>query len=269
MVVFPNCKINLGLNITAKRPDGFHDLETIFYPVPVKDALEVLAAPSVRFESSGIPIPGDADSNLCLKAYYLLKQDFPEIAPVQIHLHKHIPIGAGLGGGSSDAAFVLKLMNDKLQLGLDTAALINYAAQLGSDCPFFILNEPCFATGRGEILEPVALDLSGYSMLLVYPGIHVNTGWAFRQLTPQAPKHSLKELVQLPVAEWRGKITNDFELPVFESYPVIGQIKERMYNSGAVHASMSGSGSAVLGIFPKGAVPELSWQEEYQVFSIR
>lgn len=190
MIVFPNCKINLGLHILRKRTDGFHDLETIFYPLPVTDALEVLPAATLTFASSGIAVPGNEADNLCLKAFHLLLQDFPHIQPVNIHLHKHIPIGAGLGGGSADAAFMLQLLNQKFQLGLTTDALVAYAAQLGSDCPFFILNKPCFATGRGEVMEPVELDLSGYSFLLVHPGIHVNTGWAFRQLTPKQPDYS-------------------------------------------------------------------------------
>ncbi len=269
MVVFPNCKINLGLHITHKRADGFHDLETVFYPVALTDALEVLTAGELQFTGSGISIPGDSGENLCVKAFQLLQQDFPALQPVQIHLHKHIPIGAGLGGGSADGAFMLQLLNNKYQLGLSETQLIAYAAQLGSDCPFFIPNKPCFATGRGEILEPIDPDLSAFSMLLVYPGIHVNTGWAFRQLTPAVPLYSLREMIQLPVSEWRGVITNDFELPVFGEYPVLAEIKEEMYKQGAVYAAMSGSGSAIVGLFPKGAFPDVNWDNSYKVFKIR
>ncbi|MFY0255576.1 4-(cytidine 5'-diphospho)-2-C-methyl-D-erythritol kinase [Chitinophaga sp. 30R24] len=269
MVVFPNCKINLGLHVTRKRPDGFHDLETVFYPFPVTDALEVLTHPSLQFASSGIDVPGDATDNLCLKAFHLLQRDFPQLTPVNIHLHKHIPIGAGLGGGSADAAFMLQLLNQKFQLGLSEAALIDYAAQLGSDCPFFILNQPCYATGRGEIMEPIQLDLSAWSFVLVHPGIHVNTGWAFKQLTPQAPVHSLTEMIQLPVAEWKEVIRNDFEAPVFRAHPVIGAIKDQLYTAGAVYAAMSGSGSAVFGIFPKNKIAGILWDTSYRVFTIK
>ncbi|WP_212004201.1 4-(cytidine 5'-diphospho)-2-C-methyl-D-erythritol kinase [Chitinophaga sp. HK235] len=268
MIVFPNCKINLGLYITGKRADGFHDLETVFYPLPVTDALEVIAPGSLQFTSSGIPVPGDAADNLCLKAFHLLQQDYPQLQPVNIHLHKNIPIGAGLGGGSADAAFMLQLMNSKFQLGLQQEQLINYAAQLGSDCPFFIANRPCYATGRGEVLEPLSLDLSGYSFLLVHPGIHVNTGWAFRQITPQAPAHSLKEMIQLPVTEWHSVISNDFEAPVFAAHPVLAEIKATMYSQGAVYASMSGSGSAVVGIFPKNKIADILWDASYRVFKV-
>lgn len=269
MIVFPNCKINLGLHITGRRADGFHDLETVFYPLPVTDALEVISPGAMQFTSSGITIPGTVADNLCLQAFQLLQQDFPQLQPVNIHLHKHIPIGAGLGGGSADAAFMLQLLNNKFQLGLTEEQLMAYAARLGSDCAFFIPNRPCYATGRGEILEPLDLDLSGYSFLLVHPGIHVNTGWAFKQLTPQVPAHSLREMIQLPVADWRAVITNDFEAPVFSAHPVLATIKTTMYENGAVYASMSGSGSAVVGIFPKNKIADILWDASYRVFTVR
>jgi 4-diphosphocytidyl-2-C-methyl-D-erythritol kinase len=269
MVLFPNCKINLGLHITGKRPDGFHNLETVFYPLPVNDALEAISHATLQFRSSGIPIPGDAADNLCLRAFQLLQRDFPQLQPVSIHLHKNIPIGAGLGGGSADAAFMLLLLNEKFRLGLDQAALVSYAAQLGSDCPFFIVNKPCYATGRGEIMTPLPLDLSGYSFMLVHPGIHVNTGWAFKQLTPKAPAHVLEEVIQLPVEEWREMIINDFEAPVFAAHPVLAAIKQQLYDAGAVYAAMSGSGSAVVGIFPKNKIAGIGWDASYRVFTIR
>lgn len=269
MIVFPNCKINLGLHVTRKRPDGFHDLETIFYPLPVNDALEVITHTALQFESSGIPVPGNAADNLCLKAFELLRSDFPQLPPVSIHLLKNIPIGAGLGGGSADAAFMLQLLNQKFQLGLTEAALVDYAAQLGSDCPFFIINRPCYATGRGEIMETISLDLSAYSFLLVHPGIHVNTGWAFKQLTPGTPAYSLRDVIQTPVELWKDIVTNDFEIPVFQTHPVLGNIKEQMYSSGAVYAAMSGSGSAVFGIFPKNKIADIGWDVSYRVFTIR
>lgn len=269
MIVFPNCKINLGLHITQKRPDGFHDLETIFYPLPVCDALEGITHATLQFESSGIDIPGDMSDNLCLKAFQLVRQDFPQVQPLHIHLHKNIPIGAGLGGGSADAAFMLRLINQKFQLGLSTEALVAYAAQLGSDCPFFILNQPCFATGRGEIMTPVNLDLSGYSLLLVHPGIHVNTGWAFKQLTPKPAAWSLPEVIQLPVTEWKDKMTNDFEGPVFAAHPALEKIKAQLYEAGALYATMSGSGSALLGIFPKNKIADILWDASYRLFTIK
>ncbi|WP_106531104.1 4-(cytidine 5'-diphospho)-2-C-methyl-D-erythritol kinase [Chitinophaga niastensis] len=269
MIVFPNCKINLGLHVTNRRADGFHDLETVFYPLSVNDALEVISPGTLQFGSSGIAVPGNAHDNLCLKAFHLLQKDFPTLPRVNIHLHKHIPIGAGLGGGSADAAFMLQLLNNKSQLGLSEAQLIDYAAQLGSDCPFFIANKPCYATGRGEVLEPITLDLSGYSFLLVHPGIHVSTSWAFKQLTPQLPAYALREKIQLPVAAWKGVISNDFEEPVFQAHPVLAGIKEKMYMGGAVYATMSGSGSAVVGIFPKNKIADILWDASYRVFKIR
>lgn len=268
MVVFPNCKINLGLYVTNKRPDGFHDLETVFYPVAVQDALEILSAPALRFTSTGIEVPGNSADNLCIRAFELLQRDYPAVQPVQIHLHKHIPIGAGLGGGSADAAFMLKVLDSKFQLGLSEEQLIGYAAQLGSDCAFFIPNKPCFAVGRGEILTPLSLDLSGYSLLLIYPGLHVNTGWAFKQLTPAAPQHSLRETIQLPVEEWKGVIGNDFEGPVFAAHPELAAIKNRLYESGAVYATMSGSGSTMVGIYPKHTLPDIDWESGYSVFRV-
>ncbi|WP_160711027.1 4-(cytidine 5'-diphospho)-2-C-methyl-D-erythritol kinase [Chitinophaga solisilvae] len=268
MIVFPNCKINLGLHITRRRDDGFHDLETVFYPLPVTDALEVISAPALTFNSSGIAVPGDAADNLCIRAFRLLQQDYPQLQPVAIHLHKHIPIGAGLGGGSSDAAFMLKALSSKFQLHLSEAALMDYAAQLGSDCPFFIPNRPCYATGRGEILTPLSLDLSSCSFLLVHPGIHVNTGWAFRQITPQTPAYALQEKIMEPVDTWKDVISNDFEQPVFREYPVLAAIKAAMYENGAIYAAMSGSGSAVVGIFPKNKIADIRWDASYLVYKV-
>ena len=185
MVVFPNCKINIGLRILDKRPDGFHNLETIFYPIPLKDSLEIIRDTSpqqeIIFSQSGNQIDGVPADNLCIKAYRLLKKDFPQLPAIQMHLHKAIPLGAGLGGGSADAAFAIKLLNEKFQLNLSPDQLISYSLQLGSDCPFFIINKPCYATGRGEIMQPLTISLSGYQLVLVNPGIHVNTSWAFSQ----------------------------------------------------------------------------------------
>ncbi len=185
MIVFPNCKLNLGLHILGKRPDGFHNLETVFYPLPIQDALEIIQHPSsntdIEFSASGLPVDGNTTDNICVKAYHLLRQAFPDLPAVKMHLHKTIPMGAGLGGGSADGAFALTLLNKKFNLGLDEQALIGYALALGSDCPFFIKNTACYATGRGEVLEELQLDLSAYTFAIVNPGIHINTGWAFAQ----------------------------------------------------------------------------------------
>lgn len=255
MLSFPNCKINLGLHIIEKRADGFHNLETVFYPAACTDALELIPAKGstseIIFTSTGLHVDGDAANNLCVKAYQLVKKDFPQLPPVKIHLHKAIPMGAGLGGGSADASFMLKLLNEKFHLNLSTDQFINYALQLGSDCPFFIINKPCFASGRGEILEPVGVDLSAYKILLVNPGIHVNTGWAFSQITPALPAKSIKKIIQQSVDTWKEELKNDFEEPICKAHPAVREIKETLYSNGAIYAAMSGSGSTVFGIFDK------------------
>ncbi|HET9746115.1 MAG TPA: 4-(cytidine 5'-diphospho)-2-C-methyl-D-erythritol kinase [Chitinophagaceae bacterium] len=263
MVFFPNCKINLGLNIVGKRTDGYHDLETFFYPVQLRDAIEVIERPEFRFSASGLDINGNNSDNLCVKAYDLLKKDFPGLPPVHLHLHKALPIGAGLGGGSADGAFTLKLLNKKFKLELSQKQLINYASQLGSDCPFFIINKPCYATGRGEILEETAIDLSGYKMVLVHPGILISTAWAFGQINPCRPVMKIKEIIRQPVDVWKEDLRNDFEQPVFNKYPEIKKIKDDLYAAGAVYAAMSGSGSTVYGIFPKDSKLLLSLPREY------
>jgi 4-diphosphocytidyl-2-C-methyl-D-erythritol kinase len=266
MIVFPNCKINLGLHITRKRPDGFHDLETVFYPLPLTDALEVVNHGRLFFGVPGLSIPGKPGENSCMKAWELLKEDFPELPMVNFMLFKNIPIGAGLGGGSADAAFMLTTLNELNQLNLSREQLLHYAAKLGSDCPFFIYNEPCYATGRGEILEPFKLDLSQWTFVLVNPGIHVNTGWAFGQITPQAPAQSLRENIQRPVEEWKDYITNDFETPIFSAHPELQQIKEDLYAQGAVYACMSGSGSTMVGMFPKNKKADVKFNTGYKVY---
>ncbi len=260
MVVFPNCKINLGLQILGKRTDGFHDIETVFYPVQFCDALEVITNKqndsAFEFTGTGLMVDGNADNNLCSKAYHLLKKDFQQLPAVKIHLHKAIPMGAGLGGGSADAAFMLKLLNDKFNLNFSTTQLLNYSLQLGSDCPFFIINKPCFATGRGEMLKEVAVDLSMYRIVLINPGIHVDTGWAFskRSNGPKPSGHlnkSIKEIIKQPIETWKEEMQNDFETHVFTTHPQIKEIKSALYHQGALYAAMSGSGSTVFGIFNK------------------
>ncbi len=254
MVVFPNSKINIGLNILDKRPDGFHNLETVFVPIPLNDSLEIIRAKEntdeLTLSQSGFVVDGNTENNLCIKAYRLLRKDFPQLPAIQMHLHKAVPMGAGLGGGSSDAAFTLQMLNNKFQLGLSTEQLIQYALFLGSDCPFFIINKPCFATGRGEMIQPIQLLLAGYHLVLVNPGIHINTGWAFSQLKAgdRFTKHLLQN-IHSPIINWRHTITNDFELPVFASHPQLKELKENLYNKGAVYAAMSGSGSTIFGLF--------------------
>jgi len=250
MIHFPNCKINIGLNIVAARPDGFHDIETVFYPVPLTDALEIMQAPDgvTEFITSGIEIQGTHEQNLCMKAYRMLQKEYA-LPAVKIHLHKAIPMGSGLGGGSSDAACTLNMLNELFELGLSAEKLKHDAALLGSDCAFFIDNHPRFAQGRGERMEEIMLDLSGWFLAIVIPGIHVSTAEAYRLVVPRMPMNSLEEIIRLPMEDWKNMIVNDFEAPVAAKFPVIGATKQMMYDAGAVFASMSGSGSAVFGLF--------------------
>jgi 4-diphosphocytidyl-2-C-methyl-D-erythritol kinase len=256
MITFPNAKINIGLNIIEKRPDGYHNLESVFYPVQLTDALEVVenkdvTAERVVFTSSGISIPGNSSDNLCYKAYYLIANDYA-LPAVKIHLHKHIPIGAGLGGGSADAAFFIKFLNEQFELGISWGEMHHYARQLGSDCSFFITNRPVFAEGRGDAYESIQLDLSAYYIALVYPSIAVNTGEAYNRVIPAKPLRSLEEdIVTLPIEQWKEYIHNDFETSVFAAHPEIKQVKEKLYLQGAVYAAMTGSGSTVFGLFKK------------------
>lgn len=337
MVSFPHCKINLGLRVLRRRPDGYHDLETVFYPLPLKDVLEIIPAgharlappvaqpdpttalgaraqhdPSARptppahsnpsaqssssaapdlspqfsFTASGLPIPGDPAGNLCAKAWHLLKKDFPTLPPVDTWLYKNIPMGAGLGGGSADGAFMLSLLNSTFQLELGRERLAAYALQLGSDCPFFLHDQPCIATGRGEILEPATIDLSGYYIVLIHPGIHISTAQAFSELQTKAegrpasshptsshpasplPPSSLKTILGQPVTSWRSSLINDFEAPLCKRYPELQKIKDRLYEAGAVYASMTGSGSAFYGLFPKPQKSTLPHPENFPGASV-
>lgn len=256
MITFPNCKINLGLHITGKRNDGYHDLETVFYPIPFCDGLEVIhnQDPHTEFSISGLHIENSKEDNICFKAYNVLKKVNHTLPSLKMHLHKVIPAGAGLGGGSADGAFTLLLINQKFNLGLNEQQLMEYALQLGSDCPFFIINKPVYATGRGERMEPVKLDLSNYTIVLINPGIHISTGWAFSRILAAPRNDQLKNIIALPVSEWKNLLYNDFEIPVFEQFPVIKEIKAQLYDKGAVYASMTGSGSTVFGLFEKSAM---------------
>lgn len=253
MITFPNAKINLGLNIVEKRPDGYHNLETIFYPINLQDALEVTRRENndkeYTLHISGSPLEGEPEDNLVVKAYELLKKDYPGLLPVDIHMYKHIPAGAGLGGGSSDAACMIKLLNDKFSLGLSTERMEEYAVKLGADCAFFIRNKPVFATGIGNLFEPVELSLKGYHIILIKPDIFVSTRDAFAEIKPVRPAVSLKEIVKQPMETWKNSMKNDFEDSVFKKFPEIAAIKDELYDLGAVYAAMSGSGSSVYGIF--------------------
>lgn len=266
MIAFANAKINIGLQVLSRRDDGYHNLETVFYPLNIHDVLEVVEASETQFIASGLSIPGDGQGNLCLEAYRLLERAF-DLPPVHIYLHKTIPIGAGLGGGSADAAFLLKLLNDKFQLGLDEAQLISYARQLGADCSFFIHNTPVLATGIGDVMKRVELDLSAYHLILVKPDIHVSTATAYGAVTPNPMGRELAWAITQPVEAWRNTVFNDFEVGIFARYPEIGQLKELMYKSGAIFAAMSGSGSSVYGLFKEKATL-LGLNPEYAVFHI-
>jgi len=248
MISFPNCKINIGLNIIGKRTDGFHNIETVFYPLTLCDALEVLPTANDQFSLQGMEMDSDSEQNLCMKALRLMQKEH-SIQPVKIVLMKKIPVGAGLGGGSSDAAYTLKMLNDFSRAGLSNEQLIGMSSKLGSDCAFFIVNKPVFANGKGDQMTPVSLSLAGYSIVIVKPPVFVSTAEAYSGTTPVVPQLSLKELIQLPVSEWRDVIKNDFEKTIFMNHPEIEAVKHMMYDMGAVYASMSGSGSSVFGIF--------------------
>ena len=252
MLTYPNAKINLGLNITEKRPDSYHNLETVFYPIPLQDAIEVTrhnGEQPYTLKISGVNIEGEPSNNLVVKAYNLLKKDFSTIPPVDIHMFKHIPTGAGLGGGSADAAFMIKLLNDKFSLGLDIKQMEEYASSLGADCAFFIKNEPVFATGIGNIFEPIELSLKGYTLILVKPDVFVSTKDAYSCVKPKHPEVSLKDIIRQPVETWKENMKNDFEESVFMKFPEMAAIKDKLYDMGSVYACMSGSGSSVFGLF--------------------
>jgi len=252
MICFPNAKINIGLNIVSKRKDGYHNLETVFYPVPLKDILEFtvpenkIAKTNMLLSGTLLDIPDE--QNICMKAYCLLSADY-QLPNIQIHLHKMIPSGAGLGGGSSDAAFLLNELNQYFKLNIGHEKLLAYALELGADCAFFLKNKAVFANGVGNKFETIGLDLKGYYILIVKPEFSINTAYAFKNIVPCAPEITLKELIKQPVALWKDKIINDFELPLFEKYPELNKIKTALYKMGAKYASLSGSGSALFGLF--------------------
>ena len=269
MLTYPNCKINIGLRVMDKRKDGYHNLESVMVPVPLYDALEIIenkntTRTKVSFGSSGLDIPGELNNNLCFKAYTILDKVL-DIPPIKMQLHKVIPMGAGLGGGSSDGAFALTLLNELFSLKLNNTQLKKYALQLGSDCPFFMNNTPAFVSGRGEKMKKINLDLNGLHLIIIYPGIHISTAEAFKSILPNSNDYPLVELPNLKMNSWKKKIENDFEAYAFAKYPLLEKIKEDLYKKGALYASMSGSGSALFGLFEEKIRIPKGW-EKFFVF---
>lgn len=252
MITYPNAKINIGLNIVSKREDGYHNIETVFYPIPIRDALEFVpsAGDADALVQTGIKVDGNAEQNLVMKALRIFKEDF-RIPNLDIFLHKNIPFGAGLGGGSSDAAFMLKMLNEEFKIGLPERILIDISSRIGADCAFFVSNKPVFATGIGNIFQHFNFSLKGLHIVVVKPDIHVSTPLAYSMVKPQKPEKNLMELLSSPISQWRDTVKNDFEESVFSKFPEIARIKERLYELGATYASMSGSGSSVFGIFDR------------------
>jgi 4-diphosphocytidyl-2-C-methyl-D-erythritol kinase len=265
MISFPNCKINLGLNVVERRKDGYHEIQSLMYPIPLEEVLEIIEIPGkgfCNFESTGLEIPGSRADNLCVKAYNLLNTDF-NLPAVQIHLHKMIPMGGGLGGGSSDAAETIKTLNTIFDLSLSNDQMKSYAAQIGSDCAFFIENNPQYATGRGEILSPTPLTLKNKYLLLINDGTHIGTKEAYAGIQPKPAKFKLDTLHTLPLENWKEFVFNDFESSVFELYPHLKIIKKNLYDMGAIYASMSGSGASIFGIF--NSIPKGFYKQDYGV----
>lgn len=265
MIIFPNTKINIGLNITDKRPDGYHNLETIFYPISLEDALEVTQTENSQekyiFNTSGLPVKGNSDDNLVIKAYRLVKEKHKNITPIKINLYKNIPMGAGLGGGSSDAASMIMILNNMFQLGLSDNMMEEYASKLGADCAFFIKNRPTFAKGIGNIFKPINLSLKGYYLALVKPDIFISTKEAFANIVTKTPSHSLDTLINEPIEKWKMNIVNDFEDSIFKNHKELETIKNKLYDLGAVYSSMSGSGSTIYGIFK--TLP-INWEKQFE-----
>lgn len=273
MICFPNCKINLGLFITHKRDDGYHDLETVFYPLQaptLNDVLEIVPATGVpQLHLTGITVSGEKEENLVWKAYQLPQDKYPlTVPPLDIYLHKAMPMGAGIGGGSADGAYMLRLLNDYCNLGLSTQELAGYALTLGSDCPFFIYNTPQFATGRGEVMQPVNINLSGYSIQLICPDVHISTREAFANISPRPAPFRLQDIGTIPVSEWKNHVINDFEKSVFIAHPELASIKQQLYTQGAVYASMTGTGATVYGIFPKGLKASIKMEVSFKEYVI-
>ena len=272
MICFPNAKINIGLRVTGKRPDGYHNIESILYPIGLTDILEIseqekISGKGISLVTTGIKIDSPPKENLVFRAAELLRKEY-SIPPLSIHLHKLIPTGSGLGGGSSDTAFLLRLLNKKFNIGISEEKLHAIASGLGSDCPFFLNNTSAFISGRGEKIQRISLNLSQLYLVVVYPDIHIDTGFTYSQITGSKPGLSLQELIKYPVSQWKENIFNDFEKPVFSKYPNIKNIKEKLYSMGAIYSSLTGSGSVVYGLFDKETATNghfghyRVWQEE-------
>jgi len=255
MIVYPNAKINLGLNITRKRPDGYHDLETVMYPIPLYDELEIEEADQLSFEIEGIKLEDDGKENLVIRAYRLLAEHYP-IKPVKIHLVKNIPSGAGLGGGSADAAFMLKAINQLFSLRICNSELEKMASKLGADCALFIDNKPKMCRGIGDQLTPVNIDLNNYQIMIVKPEVHISTAEAYRGCNPGIWETPLSEIINLPIEQWKDGMKNDFESQVFALHNELFDLKQRFYDSGAIYSAMSGSGSSLFGIYKKGTIKD-------------
>lgn len=266
MVVFPNAKINIGLKVTGKRSDGFHNIESVFYPIPIFDALEAVPGNSLTFDCEDSHLEEDPDANTVLKAYELLKR-YRELKPIHFFLLKNIPQAAGLGGGSADATFTLSLLNNLLNLDLSQDELVAISQEVGSDCPFFLSNQPQMVTGRGEHLKPIDISLSGYHFAVIHPAISISTKTAYQQIQPKQPEEPLNKLIQYPIKDWPEMIGNDFEQYVVEAYPEIKALKSSLYEAGAYYASLTGSGSAVYGIFEEAPSLGKSIEEQYEVFT--
>lgn len=267
MISFPNAKINIGLHITNKRPDGFHSIESFFYPIQWQDILEIIPSEKLSFHSTGIPVPDDKKGNLCIQAYHILAKNY-NLPPVRIHLHKVIPIGAGLGGGSADASFTLLALNNLFKLGLNNEKVQEYARKLGSDCAFFIENMPKFCFGKGDQFKNIPnSSLYGKFIGLVYPDIHISTQDAYKNIQPNNRRESLSEiLINIPIQEWKNHIKNDFEMSLFPKYPSLQNIKNKLYDLGAVYSSMTGSGSSIYGVFDNDINLQKIFPKEYQIW---
>jgi 4-diphosphocytidyl-2-C-methyl-D-erythritol kinase len=250
MICFPNAKINLGLKVSGKRNDGFHTIETLIVPVAWYDCLEFRVSDQFSLHNYGLPIPGKTEDNLLYLVWTKMKTLF-QIPPLELHLLKSIPPGAGLGGGSADAAFFITAINAEFGLGLSTKSILNLASEIGNDCTFSVLNEPCMAIGTGNQLKPIKLELKNFFLQIVKPSLTISTSFAYSLITPSKSAHSISKTISLPMNKWPSMLVNDFEVPIFRNYPEIESIKNKLYTSGAIYASLSGSGSAVYGIFEK------------------
>ena len=261
MILFPSAKINLGLNVLFKREDGFHEIDSCMISIPLFDVLEILPSKEFEFKQTGLEVDGDASNNLIVKAYELLKAKY-NIPPVFMHLQKHIPMGAGLGGGSADASFTLLGLNQLFDLKIPESELLMLAGGLGSDCPFFILNKPQIASGRGELLTDFDLDLNGYFLKIINPGLHIGTKEAYSNIQFSKNSKSVKEVLTQPVSVWKEELKNDFEISAFLKYPQLSEIKEKLYTEGALYASMTGSGSTIFGLYKE--KPELNFPQYFE-----